>query len=106
MKSIYEDLPAALGQRHAVHRCSVDVRGHLCQRGLSTPLSPARARAMTSTSAPHRVPASRLAAPLAAAVTAARVLIASLGVALAGCAGLPVPVERGGIDTRSPMSPP
>ncbi len=50
---------------------------------------------MPSTSAPPRVPASRLAAPLAAAVRAARVLVASLGVALAGCAGLPVPVERG-----------
>ena len=50
---------------------------------------------MRSTSAPHRAPASRLAAPLAAAVKAARVLVASLAVALAGCAGLPVPVERG-----------
>ena len=50
---------------------------------------------MRSTSALQPAPASRLAAPLAAAVNAARLLVASLAVALAGCAGLPVPAERG-----------
>jgi len=51
---------------------------------------------MTSSSEPQRVPAaSRLAAPRAVAVSAARMLVASLALALAACAGLPVPVERG-----------
>ena len=50
---------------------------------------------MHSRSAPQPAPASPLAAPLAAAVKGARLLVASLAVALAGCAGLPVPVERG-----------
>jgi len=45
--------------------------------------------------ASQRAPASRPVAPLAAAVNAARLLVAALALALAGCAGLPVPVERG-----------
>jgi cardiolipin synthase C len=48
----------------------------------------------TSTLALNSVPASPLVAPLAAAVKAGRVLLASLALALAGCAALPVPVER------------
>ena len=49
---------------------------------------------MPPTSAMHSAAASCLAAPLADAVAAARLLLASLAIALAGCAGLPVPVER------------
>ena len=49
---------------------------------------------MRATSALQAAPASRPAAPLAAAVSATRLLVASLSVALAGCAGLPVPADR------------
>ena len=50
---------------------------------------------MPLTSALHRAPASRPTAPLAAAVAGMRVLVAALAVAVAGCAGLPVPSSQG-----------